>query len=90
MTISMSDKEIQVLTYSVVVAMVLNVILSYAASYFATEEEKFTSDPRSLGFFSQIIHMLHHHNWLRLSSSVLVSVVVLLSIIISHYAIQNM
>ena len=90
MTISMSQKEINVLMISVVVSMILNVVLAYFGSSIASEQEKSSSDPGTLGFFSQIIHMLNHHNWLTVSSSVLVSIVVFLSIIISHYVIAYM
>lgn len=60
-----------------VVGVVLNVVLSYALSPFATKEEvKPPNGAGNLSFKSQIIHMLVHHKQVMLSSSLIVALLV--------------
>lgn len=60
-----------------VIGVVLNVVLSYALSPFATKEEvKPPNGAGNLSFKSQIIHMLVHHKQVMLSSSLIVALLV--------------
>jgi hypothetical protein len=59
---------------SAVIAVVLNIALSYLLSPFATDEE--VNPPNgatNLAFKSQIMHMLVHHKQVMLSSSLIVA-----------------
>ena len=60
-----------------VIGVILNVLLSYALSPFATEDEvKPPNGAENLSFKSQIMHMLYHHKQVILTSSIIVAVVV--------------
>ena len=62
------------------IGVVLNVVLSYALSPFATEDEiKPPNGAKNLSFKSQIMHMLVHHKQVMLTSSLIIAVVVGLS-----------
>jgi hypothetical protein len=59
------------------IGVVLNVVLSYALSPFATDEEvKPSNGAANLSFKSQIMHMLVHHKQVMLSSSLIVALLV--------------
>ena len=59
------------------IGVVLNVVLSYALSPFATDEEiKPPNGATNLSFKSQIMHMLVHHKQVMLSSSLIVALLV--------------
>ena len=59
---------------SAVIAVVLNIALSYLFSPFATDEEvKPPNGATNLAFKSQIMHMLVHHKQVMLSSSLIVA-----------------
>tara|TARA_Y100000389_G_scaffold184194_1_gene202405 strand:+ start:940 stop:1182 length:243 start_codon:yes stop_codon:yes gene_type:complete len=58
------------------IAVVLNVVLSYALSPFATKEEiKPPNGASKLSFKSQIMHMLVHHKQVIFTSSLIVALV---------------
>ena len=60
-----------------VIGVILNILLSYALSPFATEDEvKPPNGAENLSFKSQIMHMLYHHKQVILTSSIIVAVVV--------------
>mgnify|MGYP001319935983 CR=1 FL=1 len=62
------------------IGVVLNVVLSYVLSPFATEDEiKPPNGAKNLSFKSQIMHMLVHHKQVMLTSSLIIAVVVGLS-----------
>ena len=62
------------------IGVVLNVVLSYVLSPFATEDEiKPSNGAKNLSFKSQIMHMLVHHKQVMLTSSLIIAVVVGLS-----------
>lgn len=69
---------------SVVVGVLLNIILAYVVSPFATPEEVKPPDGASkLSFYSQVIHILSHHNQIKLTSSLVVGLLVALSVYIA-------
>ena len=58
------------------IGVILNVVLSYALSPFATDEEvKPSNGAANLSFKSQIMHMLVHHKQVILTSSLIVALV---------------
>lgn len=58
------------------IAVALNVVLSYALSPFATKEEiKPPNGASKLSFKSQIMHMLVHHKQVIFTSSLIVALV---------------
>jgi hypothetical protein len=58
------------------IGVVLNVVLSFALSSFATDEEvKPPNGAANLSFKSQIMHMLVHHKQVMLTSSLIVGLV---------------
>lgn len=59
------------------VGVLLNIVLSYALSPFATEDEiKPPNGAANLSFKSQIMHMLVHHKQVMLTSSLIVALLV--------------
>lgn len=69
---------------SVVVGIVLNVLLSYVLSHFASPEEvKPPNGAENLSFNSQIMHMLVHHKQVMLTSSLIVGLLIGLSVYIT-------
>mgnify|MGYP001219059038 FL=1 len=59
------------------IGVVLNVVLAYALSPFATDDEiKPPNGAGNLSFKSQIMHMLVHHKQVMLSSSLIVALLV--------------
>ena len=59
------------------ICVVLNVVLSFALSPFATKEEiKPPNGAANLSFKSQIVHMLVHHKQVILTSSLIVALLV--------------
>lgn len=71
-------------------AVFLNLVLSYGANEFATEEEKNPpSGAKNLSFKSQLVHMLVHHSQVPISSSLIVAAVVALSVIGTCYMVGD-
>lgn len=59
---------------SALVGVVLNIVLSYGLSLFATAEEvKPPNGAAKLSFKSQVMHMLVHHKQVMLTSSLIVA-----------------
>jgi hypothetical protein len=59
---------------SALIGAILNIILSYGLSPFATAEElKPSKGASNLSFKSQIMHMLVHHKHVMLTSSLIVA-----------------
>ena len=70
---------------AVIYAVALNILLPLIAKQFATKEElKPPSCPSKLSLKSQIMYMLVHHDKLRVSSSIIIAVVVALSITLGY------
>lgn len=62
---------------SAVIGIILNIVLSFVISPFATKNEiKPVNDAASLSFKSQIMHMLVHHKQVLLTSSLIVGLLV--------------
>ena len=62
----------------------LNVVLSYGANEFATEEERNPpSGAENLSFKSQLMHMLVHHSQVPVTSSVIIAIIVFLSVLLA-------
>ena len=74
----------------VVIAVLLNILLSYGANEFATEEEiNPPSGAKDLDFKSQLMHMLVHHSQVPISSSLIVAVVVAISVMAACYMVDD-
>jgi len=68
------------------IGVILNVVLSYGLSPFATEDEiKPPNGARNLSFKSQIMHMLVHHKQVILTSSLIVALLVGISCFIASF-----
>tara|TARA_B100000902_G_scaffold396083_1_gene456177 strand:+ start:6948 stop:7196 length:249 start_codon:yes stop_codon:yes gene_type:complete len=66
--------------YAALIGVVLNVVLSYILSPFATKEEiKPPNGAANLSFKEQIMHMLVHHKQVMITSSLIVALLVGLS-----------
>ena len=70
-------KNQNVVVCAVVIGITLNIVLSMFASPFASPQEiNPPSGASNLPFFSQVMHMLVHHNQVLLSSSLIVGLIV--------------
>ena len=66
--------------YAALIGVVLNVVLSYILSPFATKEEiKPPNGAANLSFKEQIMHMLVHHKQVIITSSLIIALLVGLS-----------
>ena len=66
------------------VAIVLNIILPFILTPFATAEEiKPANGAASLSYKSQFMHMMVHHNQVMVTSSLIIAIIVYLSVKIS-------
>ena len=80
----MSDKLLPTVGKSVLVGVVLNIVLSFALSPFASKDEiKPPNGAQKLPFLSQIMHMLVHHKQVLLTSSIIVAAVVAISVFLA-------
>ena len=69
------------LLYSVVVGVIINLVLPALVKPFATPEQiKPPNGAQNLPFFDQLMHMFVHHAQVPLTSSIIVAVIVLLSV----------
>ena len=69
---------------SVVVGVLLNIILAFVVTPYATPDEVKPPDGAGkLSYYSQVIHILSHHNQIKLTSSLVVGVLVALSVYIA-------
>lgn len=82
--LKMSDKLLPTVGKSVLVGVVLNIVLSFALSPFASKDEiKPPNGAQKLPFLSQIMHMLVHHKQVLLTSSIIVAAVVAISVFLA-------
>ena len=66
------------------IGVALNIILSFAATPFATKDEVMPPNgAANLSFKSQVMHMLVHHNQVLFTSSLIVALLVGLSVCIA-------
>ena len=73
-------KAVKYSLYAALIGVVLNVVLSYVLSPFATKEEmKPPNGAANLSFKQQIMHMLVHHKQVLITSSLIVALLVGLS-----------
>ena len=73
-------KAVKYSLYAALIGVVLNVVLSYILSPFATKEEiKPPNGAANLSFKEQIMHMLVHHKQVIITSSLIVALLVGLS-----------
>ena len=71
--------------YSVIIAVVLNLVLPMILTPLATDEEKKpTNGAQSLDFKGQLLHMMVHHKQVPVSSSCIVAVVVGVSVCLAQ------
>lgn len=69
--------------YSILVAVVINLVLPKLVMPFASEEEiKPSNGVENLSFKEQIIHMLVHHGQVPLTSSIIIAVIIFISVTI--------
>jgi len=65
--------------------VILNIVLAYGLSPFASVEAKTPPDGASkLGFYDQLMHMLVHHKQVPITSSLIIFALVFLSTIIGR------
>tara|TARA_Y100000591_G_C21725115_1_gene640955 strand:- start:753 stop:1001 length:249 start_codon:yes stop_codon:yes gene_type:complete len=73
-------KTIKYSLYAALIGIILNIVLSYVLSPFATKEEiKPPNGAANLSFKEQIMHMLVHHKQVMVTSSLIVALLVGLS-----------
>ena len=73
-------KAVKYSLYAALIGVVLNVVLSYVLSPFATKEEiKPPNGAANLSFKQQIMHMLVHHKQVIITSSLIIALLVGLS-----------
>ncbi len=73
-------KTIKYSLYAALIGIILNIVLSYVLSPFATKEEiKPPNGAAHLSFKEQIMHMLVHHKQVMVTSSLIVALLVGLS-----------
>jgi len=69
--------------YSILVAVVINLVLPKLVIPFASEEEiKPPNGAENLSFKEQLIHMLVHHGQVPLTSSIIIAVIIFVSVTI--------
>ena len=69
--------------YSILVAVVINLVLPKLVIPFASEEEiKPPNGAENLSFKQQLIHMLVHHGQVPLTSSIIIAVIIFVSVTI--------
>ena len=67
------------------IGVILNIVLAYAISPFATAEQiKPPNGAKNLPFISQFVHMIVHHKQVILTSSLIVALVVGLSVFLAN------
>lgn len=68
----------------VIIAVIINIVLPMILSKVATDDEiKPPNGASSLSLKSQIMHMFVHHNQVKLSSSIIIAVIVSISVYLS-------
>lgn len=73
----------KLILYSILVAVVINLVLPKIVMPFASQEEiKPSNGAENLSFKGQLMHMLVHHGQVPLTSSIIVAVIVFASITI--------
>ena len=76
----------KMLVYSVLIAVIINIILPLIVRPFATPNQiKPPNGAQNLSFFDQLMHMFVHHAQVPLTSSVIVAIIVGLSVFLAHY-----
>ena len=69
--------------YSILVAVVINLVLPKLAMPFASEDEiKPPNGAENLSFKEQLMHMLVHHGQVPLTSSIIIAVIIFVSVTI--------
>ena len=78
--------NVDLMKKTILVAIVLNIVLPYILSPFASAAEiKPPNGAASLSFKGQFMHMMVHHKQVALTSSFIVALIVFLSIYIASY-----
>ena len=73
----------RLICYSILVAVIINLVLPKLVMPFATKEEvKPPNGADKLSFKGQLMHMLVHHGQVPLTSSIIVALIVFLSIML--------
>jgi hypothetical protein len=75
----------KMLVYSVIIAVIINIILPLIVRPFATPNQiKPPNGAQTLSFFDQLMHMFVHHAQVPLTSSIIVAIIVGLSVFLAH------
>ena len=75
----------KMLVYSVLIAVIINIILPLIVRPFATPNQiKPPNGAQNLSFFDQLMHMFVHHAQVPLTSSVIVAIIVGLSVFLAY------
>jgi len=78
--------DMNLMKKTILVAIILNIVLPYVLSPFATADEvKPPNGAASLSFKKQFMHMMVHHKQVALTSSFIVGLIVYLSLYIASY-----
>ena len=80
------NKNMTVLLWSVVIAVIINLVLPFVVHPFATPNQiKPPNGAQNLSFFDQLIHMFVHHAQVPLTSSIIVAIIVALSVFLASF-----
>ena len=82
--VSTSKKESSCALNAAIMGVILNLLLPELAGRFATPEEIKPKCVKSLSFKGQIMHMLVHHRQVKITSSVIMFVMVYLSVLLGY------
>jgi len=82
--VSSSKTESYCALNAAIIGVILNLLLPELVGRFATEEEIKPKSVKSLSFKGQIMHMLVHHRRVKITSSVIMFVMVYLSVLLGY------
>jgi len=73
----------KIVLYSVIVAIVVNLVLPAILKPFATQKQvKPPNGAENLSFFDQLMHMFVHHAQVPVTSSIIVAIIVFVSVMV--------
>ena len=72
----------KIILYTVILAILVNLLLPLIAGQFATEDQKKppTGDASDLNMWDQIMHMLYHHKQVPVSSSIIIALISVITV----------
>lgn len=82
--ISHTQKESSCAINAAIMGVLINLILPEIAVKYATPEEIKPKCVKSLSFKGQMMHMLVHHHQVKITSSIIIFVIVYLSVLLGY------